>query len=439
MRIGLVCYAYPPQRGTGGVGTYMFRLAGALGRAGHQVHVISGPSDRPNVEQNNVTIHRVAARFDLKTRNKAISWVYWNTLARLAGWAHPSIWHLIRWDLASETAIREVDRTHGLDLIEVPEFAGNGWMAGRIHRWPILCRMHCPWELFCRINRVPANPMNRILGMLERNVIANYADGITAPSVAMKAEAERSWTLRRPIRIIPNFMDVPEIPAPLPPEDGPQRIVCVGRIERLKGQDMLARAFAMIAPRHPRAELVIVGPDSWGGNVPFTELLKQFIPDPAIRARVQMTGMATLQEIEKHLRSARIAVVASNGFESFSLSALEGMAAARPMVVTSTGALPELIEHEKTGLVVTAGSALEMALALDRYLSDRTFSEQCATATHAAARYKYDTRKVLPQMLDSYQEAADFYYGVRSVSPAEPFIFPQTPAASGVYSSQPAA
>ena len=37
MRIGLVTYEYPPQQGLGGVGTYMFRLAGALGRAADEL------------------------------------------------------------------------------------------------------------------------------------------------------------------------------------------------------------------------------------------------------------------------------------------------------------------------------------------------------------------------------------------------------------------
>src|SRR5205823_1649058 len=140
MRIGLVSYEYPPQQGMGGVGTYMFRLAGALGRVGHEVHVITGPSDRAPVQQANVTLHRIAAR---------------------------------------------------------------------IHRWPIVIRMHCPWELFVRINRVPFNPMDRLLSMLERRVVANYADCLTVPSEAMKREVEKSWKLRRPPVVIPNFMDVP--------------------------------------------------------------------------------------------------------------------------------------------------------------------------------------------------------------------------------------
>ena len=52
MRIGLVSYEYPPQQGLVGVGTYMFRLAGTLGRAGHEVHVIAGPSDRAPTRTN---------------------------------------------------------------------------------------------------------------------------------------------------------------------------------------------------------------------------------------------------------------------------------------------------------------------------------------------------------------------------------------------------
>jgi glycosyltransferase involved in cell wall biosynthesis len=414
MRIGLVCYVYPPQAGAGGVGTYMFRLAGALGRAGHQVHVIAGPTDRPSIQQPNVTIHRVAARFDLRSSSRALRWLYWHSVAPLMAKLHPVIWHLIRWDVASEAAIVDVDRTYGLDVIEAPEFAGNGWMAGRMHRWPIVLRMHCPWEVFVRVNRMRANPMHRLLAFLERKTVAQYADCITVPSQAMRIEAERSWTLRRPIRVIPNFMDVPDEGAPLPAPDGPQRIVCTGRIERLKGQDTLASAFAMIAGRHPRAELWLIGPDSWGGRRPFARMLESIVPDPAIRSRIHLTGMLPLDQCEQHVRTAAVGVVASIGFESFSLSALEMMAAARPMIVTRAGALPELIEDGQSGLVVEPGSAIQTAEALDRLLSDREFARRCAWGAHACARERYETSRVLPAMMGAYEEAADFHYGARS-------------------------
>lgn len=408
MRIGLVSYEYPPQQGLGGVGTYMFRLAGALGRVGHEVHVITGPSDRQPVEQERVTIHRIAAQYELERVSRLSRWLYWQLIAGPMSRCNPTIWHWIRWNLASLEAIRQIDREHPFDLVEAPEHAANGWMAGHIHAWPLVLRLHCPWELFVRNNHLPFNVLDRLMAALERRTV-HHADCITVPSEAMRREVQHSWRPRRPVQVVPNFMDVPKVPPPLPEDSGPQRIVCAGRIEPLKGQDTLVRAFALLARRRARAELWIVGPDRWPGRRSFAQRLLHLVPDPAIRGRIHMPGLVPLQRIAEHLGQARVAVVASVGFESFSYSALEAMAAARPTVVTATGALPELIEHEKTGLIVTPSDPHELASALERFLDERAFSQSCALAAHATARSRYDTARVLPQMLAAYQQATTFY------------------------------
>ncbi len=405
MRIGLVCYAYPPQRGTGGIGTYMFRLAGALGAAGHEVHVVAGPSDLAPTPQVNVTLHRVDANFDLKSRSRALRWLFWRTAAPLMAWMQPRVWHLLRWTLAAERGILEVDQKFGLDVIETAEFAGNAYTAGRLGRWPIHIRMHCPWELFVRINRMPYNPMHKLLDHFERLCVARYADAVTAPSEAMKREAEKDWKLRRPIEVIPNFMDVPMNAPALPDEQLPPRIVCIGRLEPLKGQDTLARAFALVADEHPTAELHLVGPDSWGGKQTFAELLTRIVPEAATRARIVLHGQSTLDQCEVHVKSATIAVVPSIGFESFSLTALEAMAAGRPIIVCRTGALPELIDHERTGLVTDAGNAFQMSKALDRLLSDGALRGRLASEAHADARLRFDSAVVLPRIMETYAGA----------------------------------
>lgn len=414
MRIGLVSYEYPPQQGLGGVGSYMFRLAGALGRAGHEVHVIAGPSDRSPVPQPNVHLHRIPARFEIRNHNMAVRWLYWQGLARLVAWMHPVIWHWIKWDLASYDALRQIDAAHPLDLIECPEHAANGWMAGRIHRWPIVMRMHCPWELFVRINRFPFNPMNRVLASLERRTARCYADAVTVPSRAMKNVVDKTWDLRRPPIVFPNFMDIPEAAHPIPDEKHPRQIVCIGRIEPLKGQDTLARAFALISPRHPDARLVIIGPDRWPGKESFTQLLPRIVPDPVIRARIELPGAVPLERVTQMLRAARIAVISSRGFESFSFAALESLAAARPVIATATGALPEIIEHEQTGLIVPAADPRSMAAAMDRLLTDRAYSEQLAAAGFESARERCHTPRVMPQIYRSYEEATNFFCQVQA-------------------------
>jgi glycosyltransferase involved in cell wall biosynthesis len=417
MRIGLISYEYPPQQGLGGVGTYMFRLAGALGRVGHQVHVITGPSDRAPVEQPGVVIHRIAAEFNLRQSSRLVRWLYWQIIAHPLSRSNPMVWHWLKWNLASLEAIRRIDAAHRLDLVEAPEHAGNGWMAGLIHRWPLVLRMHCPWDLFVRVNRLPPSPLHRLMSGLERWTICRYADCITVPSLAMQRVARGNWKLRRPPRVIPNFMDVPPQPAPLPDDAAEQRIVCTGRIEPLKGQDTLARAFSLLAPRQPRAHLWIIGPDRWPGRVPFHRLLQRIVPDPTVRSRIHMPGLVPLDTIVDQLRRARVAVIASIGFESFSYSCLEAMAAARPTVITNTGGLPELITHEKQGLVVSPADEHEMAAAIERFLDDRELSRQLALAAHATALARYDTRHVLPTMLDAYRDAADYYHRNHAVVP----------------------
>lgn len=411
MRVGLVSYEYPPQTGLGGVGTYMARLASALGHAGHDVHVICGPATGETNPLPNVTVHRVEPNYDLRHPSRLVRFAFWKLLAGPLARANPTVWHWIRWVLASHEAIDRISRQLPFDVVEAPEHAAAGWMAGEIHRWPIVLRFHCPWELFVRINRIPFDLTHRLLAHLERRTIARYADAITAPSDAMRREVERSWNLRRPVRVIPNFMDVPSDVDALPPDDAPQHILCTGRIEPLKGQDTLARAFALVAHKHPRAELHLIGPDRWPGRHRFAELLSRWVPDGRIRARIHLPGPQPLEEVTRRLRHARLACVTSIGFESFSYSACEAMAAARPLIVTTTGALPELVDHERTGLVVPPRDPHPLASAIDRLLADRDLAESLRRAAHATAKSRYDTPVVLPRMLDAYHEARDYFWG----------------------------
>src|SRR5438045_5764433 len=148
MRIGLVSYEYPPQRGLGGVGTYTFRLAGALGRAGHEVVVLAGPSEGAEFDQPNVTVHRLAARYDPPVNLRTIKFLYWRFFARLMNSANPLVWHWLRWDLASSAALMEIHRATPLDVIEAPEHAANGLFSGIGGNWPMVLRIHGPWDLF---------------------------------------------------------------------------------------------------------------------------------------------------------------------------------------------------------------------------------------------------------------------------------------------------
>ncbi|HYE20034.1 MAG TPA: glycosyltransferase family 4 protein [Tepidisphaeraceae bacterium] len=414
MRIGLVTYEYPPQPGLGGVGTYAFRLAGALAGAGHEVVVLAGPASGPEIPLENVTVHRLAARYEPSLGFSAFRWVYWQVLSRMMEKAHPIVWHWMRWNLASADALLDIHRKTPLDVIEAPEHAANGLFAGRLRKWPTVVRIHGPWDLFFGINRTEGTAMNRMLTSLERKS-TNYAQVVTTPSHTMSAFMHAKWGMRHAPRVVPNFMDVPELPAPLPDPAGPQRIVVAGRIERFKGQDVLVKAFARIADKHPRAELHVIGPDQWSAKESFASVVDQLVPDADARRRVVLTGPVTLTQVQEELRNAAAAVVCSSGFESFSFSTLEAMAAARPIVGSRVGAIPELLDSGNCGLLAAPGNVAQFADGLDAILSDRALAQRLASAAHDRARRRYDTAVAIPQMVRAFKHAREIFHGVEAL------------------------
>jgi glycosyltransferase involved in cell wall biosynthesis len=417
MRIGLVSYEYPPQRGLGGVGTYTFRLAGALGRAGHQVVVLAGPTEEKDIEQPNVTIRRIPARYEPPLGISAFRWLYWRVFATMMNKAHPLVWHWMRWNMASGDALLDIHRKTPLDVIEAPEHAANGLFVGRSHHWPMVVRVHGPWDLFFGINRTNGTAMNRMLAFLERRSV-DHAQIVTTPSHTMSAFIRSKWNLSEAPQVVPNFMDVPIEAAPLPVPGKPQRIVCAGRLERFKGQDTLVKAFARIAVKHPSAELHIVGPDQWSTTGSFASVVDQLVTDPAIRRRIFLAGPQPLAKVQEELRRASVAVICSSGFESFSFSTLEAMAAARPIVGSRVGAIPELLDDGRCGLIAAPGNASQFADALDRLLSDRELSQQLSLAAHRRALRRYDTQVAIPAMLRQFKRAREIFHGVEDLPKA---------------------
>jgi glycosyltransferase involved in cell wall biosynthesis len=412
MRIGLVSCEYPPQLGLGGVGTYTFRLAEALGQAGCDVRVLCGPTETHMAEipLKNVTVCRQTAYYDPPWRIPGLRFFWWRAVAPFMERANRTAWHWIKWNLASGAALQRIEDQTPLDVIEAPEHAANGLLVGSMRRWPTVIRLHGPWDLFFGINATRGMALNRALTWMEHRS-CRYADVLTAPSRTMAAFMHDRWRLRDMPTAVPNFMNVPEDPAPLPGVDETPRIVCAGRLERFKGQDTLVKAFARIAANHPTAELHLLGPDQWDHRYSFSELVDRLVPDPAVRRRVILTGPVPLAVVQQALRRAAVAVICSSGFESFSFSTLEAMSAARPIVASRVGALPELLDNGRCGLTAAPGNVQQVADALETLLGDRSLCERLSVAAHGRARRCYDTKAALPLFLAAYEEARRRFRG----------------------------
>jgi glycosyltransferase involved in cell wall biosynthesis len=113
-------------------------------------------------------------------------------------------------------------------------------------------------------------------------------------------------------------------------------------------------------------------------------------------------------------------VICSSGFESFSFSTLEAMAAARPIIGSRVGAVPELLDNGRCGLTAAPGNVAQLSDALDTLLGDRAMCERLGLLAHGRARERYDTAAALPLFLAAYERAIQrFRRRKLGVNPAE--------------------
>ncbi|NMD54106.1 MULTISPECIES: glycosyltransferase family 4 protein [Tsukamurella] len=159
---------------------------------------------------------------------------------------------------------------------------------------------------------------------------------------------------RAAIAVIPPGVDLDRFtPAPVP--DGPPRVLCVRRLERRMGIDVLLRAWPAVLARHPDARLDVVG------DGPQRDHLRQRAAELGITDTVTFVGTIDDADLARRYAAATLTTVPSVAWEGFGLVALESLASGRAPVVTDVGGLPDAVRDLAPDLVVPAGDADALA------------------------------------------------------------------------------
>jgi glycosyltransferase involved in cell wall biosynthesis len=175
--------------------------------------------------------------------------------------------------------------------------------------------------------------------------------------------------LAGPIRhhVIYSGVDAGKFPA-REPQAVPDRpvILCVGRFDHNKGQDILIDAFARIAADFPEAMLHLVGDCDSISNL---DSLRAQVEHLNLGGRIRFFVDIPFTDIPAYFARAGIFVLASRQ-EAFGLVLLEAGSCALPVVASRVGGIPELIEDGVSGLLVAPEDAAALAQALRTLLAD---------------------------------------------------------------------
>lgn len=180
-------------------------------------------------------------------------------------------------------------------------------------------------------------------------------------------------------------------------------VTLVGRINRMKGHQVLLDAAAALKVRAdlPKIVFVIVG-----GPAPGLEKL----PDQ-LKVRATEAGLADRvhflpfeDDVWPVWFGSDIAVVPSIEPESFGMVAIEAMAAGVPVVASGHGGILDIVCPERTGLLVPPGDALSLADALARLAGDSGLRKEMGRAGAERQRQSFSVESQISRTIGVYEE-----------------------------------
>ncbi|MCW4458866.1 glycosyltransferase family 4 protein [Microbacterium sp. MPKO10] len=359
MKIALATSSYAPH--VGGVEEHVRNVATVLHRRGHDVAVWTIDRDGSFAVDvlDGIPVWRLPA--PLPSRSV-------RDIARFVR-AAPGAWRV--WNRAFDT-LRP-------DLIHVHCFGPNGTFANALaarRRTPLVVTSH--GETLADDAGVFEH--SQLARTSLRSAIRRAAAVTGCSSVALSDLEEHFGLPRGDGTVVFNGIDLEEhatqAPRPITGISG-RYVAAVGRLQQVKGFDLLVRAFAR-ARLGPEVSLVI------GGDGPESAVLSELAVDLGIADRVVLPGRLDRAQVAGLMRDAAIVAVPSR-FEAFGIATLEAWRAGTPVVATTRGGPREFVTHGVDGLLCDP---------TDTEVFAATLADVLADPVHAASLAESGRRRV---------------------------------------------
>ena len=175
-------------------------------------------------------------------------------------------------------------------------------------------------------------------------------------------------------------------------------LVLLARVAPVKGQAHALAAFARLAPRCPRAFLLLAYQRADGA---YRRELEHAMRATGTRERVRWLGPQ--DGLGPLLGLADVGLVASVGSEGWSRAAVEYMHAGLPVVATRVGSLPEIVRPGCTGMLVPPAAAAEMAGALETLVRDERARRDMGHTARRLAAAEYTCERMSARVVEFYE------------------------------------
>jgi glycosyltransferase involved in cell wall biosynthesis len=355
MRIALVSQEFPPETGSGGIGTQAFAKAHGLADRGHEVYVISHSVDEFRHESRQGTVHMI----------------------RIPGYDNefPIATEQVRWLTYSMRVAAELSQLHtkiNLDLVEFPEWGCEAYIhllnRTAANRIPTLIHLHGPIVMFAHAIGWPDpnSEFYRVARTMEETCL-RLADAVYSSSRCSAQWCERHYNLSAAtMPVIHMGVDTSAFrPMPVSKHDRPT-VVFVGRLETNKGVDVLVDAGCRLAKTFPDLKIQLLG----RGNQKVVRELFEKATAAGHPNMIELPGYISRERLPEFLSRAHVFAAPSDYEGGPGFVYLEAMACGLPVVACDGSGSAAVIENGVTGFLVPPRDVDALRDVLARLLAD---------------------------------------------------------------------
>jgi lipopolysaccharide heptosyltransferase II len=240
------------------------------------------------------------------------------------------------------------------------------------------------------------HPFSAVMGWAKRVIVLSNVIGRHMID-DFRVPAER-------VRLIPRSVDLEKFKYLSPDTKSKEEfnVGIIARITPLKGHMHFIKAMAKAARVIPNLKIWIVG-DAPASKGAYKEQLAIIIKRLGLESCTQFLGAT--RDIPEVMSSLDLLVLATTTHEAFGRVIIEAQASGVPVVATRVGGVIDIIEDEKTGLLVPPADHNSMADAVIRIYKDKNLACRLAQEAYEKVKQEYSVELMVKRTIGVYQEA----------------------------------
>lgn len=175
----------------------------------------------------------------------------------------------------------------------------------------------------------------------------------------------------------------------------------IGRISKIKGQDLMLDAFTILQKKHHNVHMVFIGSAVKGKEEYLDDILKK-IEKNSLQSKVSFIDFQ--ENIWPYYDAIDISVVPSTEKESFGLVATESMLSKKPVIAANHGGLVEIVKANETGLLFEVNNTEDLAEKITFLLENPELIKIYGENGLKRVNENFSTKKYVKSFTDEYEK-----------------------------------